>query len=240
MRIRILLLISFLGLLLSCKSVKPLSTIDTIPITNNEFLIDGILNEKAWDRAFTINDFKSFKSKYSTDIPETIVKLLQTNNGLLFSAQVFTKEINAFEKERDGAVYKDNCFELFFDPDADGLNYYELEINALGTIWDLILKTSNNPLNHPSNITEWNLPLENIAVALHGTLNDTTDIDMCWIVEAFLPWDLFVEGKPNKGSIWKANFMRIDYVNDDPKISVWKPTSGKNIHVPLEWGSLKF
>ncbi len=46
--------------------------------------------------------------------------------------------------KRDAIIYKDNDFEVFIDPDGDGLNYYELEINALGTIMDLFLKKPYN------------------------------------------------------------------------------------------------
>ena len=40
---------------------------------------------------------------------------------------------------RDAVIYHDNDFEVFIDPDGDNHLYYELEINALGTEWDLLL-----------------------------------------------------------------------------------------------------
>jgi|GEM_PF-5265226 len=36
-------------------------------------------------------------------------------------------------------VFYDNDFEVFIDPDGDTHRYYELEINAFGTEWDLFL-----------------------------------------------------------------------------------------------------
>ena len=41
--------------------------------------------------------------------------------------------------ERDSVIFRDNDFEVFIDPDGDTHAYYELEINALGTVWDLLL-----------------------------------------------------------------------------------------------------
>ena len=41
--------------------------------------------------------------------------------------------------ERDSVIFHDNDFEVFIDPDGDTHAYYELEVNALGTAWDLIL-----------------------------------------------------------------------------------------------------
>lgn len=32
---------------------------------------------------------------------------------------------------------QDNDFEVFLDPDGDNHNYYEIEINAHNTVWDL-------------------------------------------------------------------------------------------------------
>ena len=41
--------------------------------------------------------------------------------------------------ERDSVIFHDNDFEIFIDPDGDTHEYYELEVNALGTPWDLML-----------------------------------------------------------------------------------------------------
>ncbi|MBK9550569.1 MAG: carbohydrate-binding family 9-like protein [Gemmatimonadetes bacterium] len=41
--------------------------------------------------------------------------------------------------ERDAVIFHDNDVELFVDPDGDGLRYFELEVNALNTAWDLFL-----------------------------------------------------------------------------------------------------
>ena len=41
--------------------------------------------------------------------------------------------------KRDAVIYRDNDFEVFIDPDGDTHLYYEFEINAHGTEWDLLL-----------------------------------------------------------------------------------------------------
>ena len=41
--------------------------------------------------------------------------------------------------EHDSVIFQDNDFEVFIDPDGDNHNYYEIEINALNTEWDLRL-----------------------------------------------------------------------------------------------------
>jgi len=226
--------------LFSCRSVKSLTDENRIPLSNEVMTIDGQLKEESWDNAFVINQFEIFSGPENLKPPQTIVKLFHSSEGLYLSSQIYTEKINAQITDRDGPVYKDNCFEFFLDPGADGINYCELEINALGTVWDLILKTSNNPLNHPSNLKAWHLPEGHFAVNIQGTLNDDTDADQYWTAEIFIPWRLFENGRPSKNEIWKANFMRIDYTGGEASISVWKKTTGKNIHQPAEWGVLKF
>lgn len=39
----------------------------------------------------------------------------------------------------DCVIFQDNDFEVFINPDGDNCMYYEIEINALGQVWDLLL-----------------------------------------------------------------------------------------------------
>ena len=41
--------------------------------------------------------------------------------------------------KHDSVIFHDNDFEVFIDPNGDTLEYYEFEINALNTGWDLFL-----------------------------------------------------------------------------------------------------
>jgi len=36
-------------------------------------------------------------------------------------------------------IFHDNDFEVFLDPDGDNWMYYEIEVNAAGQVWDLML-----------------------------------------------------------------------------------------------------
>lgn len=46
-------------------------------------------------------------------------------------------------KQRDTVIFYDNDFEAFIDPQGDNHRYYEYEMNALNTIWDLLLAKPN-------------------------------------------------------------------------------------------------
>src|SRR5690606_40527589 len=47
--------------------------------------------------------------------------------------------INGKLHKRDEVIYYDNDFEVFIDPKGTTHNYFEIEINALNTVFDLRL-----------------------------------------------------------------------------------------------------
>ena len=88
--------------------------------------------------------------------------------------------------EKNSIIYRDDDFEIFIDPDADGLNYYEFEINALGTIWELNLPKPYGEGGKPR--LGCNIPGLKRRVRVAGTLNDPSDVDEGWTVEVAIPW----------------------------------------------------
>jgi hypothetical protein len=87
--------------------------------------------------------------------------------------------------ERDSVIFRDNDFELFIDPDDDTHGYYELEVNALGTPWDLLLIKPYRD-GGPA-INGWDITGLQARVDLKGTLNKPADRDQGWAIELALP-----------------------------------------------------
>jgi hypothetical protein len=58
---------------------------------------------------------------------------------LYIAAELVEPDIWATIKRRDEVVYYDNDFEIFIDPDGDTHNYFEIEVNAFNTIFDLFM-----------------------------------------------------------------------------------------------------
>ena len=65
--------------------------------------------------------------------------MLWDDKYLYIGAAMVEPHVWATLTERDAVIYHDNDFEVFIDPDGDTHLYYEIEINALGTVWDLLL-----------------------------------------------------------------------------------------------------
>ena len=117
--------------------------------------------------------------------------------------------------KKNSKIFVDNDFEIFIDPDDDGLAYYEFEINALGTIWELSLPKPYMDGGEP--ISGCNIDGLISAVGINGTLNDPRDRDEGWSVTVAIPWsglkpyhkDRAVP--PTINDIWRMNFSRVQW-----------------------------
>ena len=130
-------------------------------------------------------------------------------------AELVEPHVWATLTERDSIIFHDPDFEVFIDPDCDGLDYYEFEINALGTIWELSLPKPYRDGGVP--ISGCNIPRLKSAVHIRGSLNDPSDEDDGWSVEVAFPWSglaQYNKGRatpPQSGDVWKVNFSRVQW-----------------------------
>ena len=72
----------------------------------------------------------------------TRMKMVWDDEFLYVAARMEEPHVWGSLTEHDSIVYHDNDFEVFVDPNGDRRDYYEIEINALGTIFDLFLDRS--------------------------------------------------------------------------------------------------
>jgi hypothetical protein len=229
-------------------------------------VIDGDLSDAAWQKAAWTSDFLDIQGK---DEPaprfRTRAKMLWTTEGLFVCAEMAEPHVWGTLTEKNAIIFHDNDFEIFLDPDGDTLNYYEFEINALGTIWELTL---DKPYAKGGTAVHGtNLPGLKSAVKVQGTLNNPSDTDTGWSVEVFLSWKDLAKyqgsrtSPPKAGDTWRINFSRVEWkhlVRDDKYLRipehgatipdgrhpednwVWSPQAAINMHLPEKWGVLKF
>ena len=107
--------------------------------TSSPVLADGIIDEPVW-AAVPWTDFFSDIEGSEKPAPrfKTHAKLLWDEANLYIAAELEEPHVWAKLKQRDTVIFYDNDFEVFIDPDGDTHAYYELEVNALGTAWDLL------------------------------------------------------------------------------------------------------
>jgi hypothetical protein len=226
---------------------------------------DGKLSNPAWRLADWSEEFVDIRGEEGPrPWYRTRVKMLWDDEYLYVGAELEEEHVWATLSERDSVVYQDNDFELFIDPDGDSHRYYELEINARGTVWDLFLAMPyrDDFLMRPA-LTSWDIQGLRSAVAVDGSLNDPRDRDRGWTVELAIPWKALVESAPRRkpprpGDQWRMNFSRVEYRVDireegyvkaqdpvsgrprDEENWVWSPQGLVNMHYPEMWGYVQF
>ena len=81
-----------------------------------------------------------FSFFFFNDTATTEIYTLSLHDALpILVADITESDVWATLKKRDSVIYHDNDFEVFIDPNGDTHRYYELEINAFNTEWDLFL-----------------------------------------------------------------------------------------------------
>ncbi len=225
-------------------------------------VIDGNLDEDVWIKApFTDNFVDIEGSLRPKPRFRTMVKMLWDDTYMYFGAYLEEPQIWGTLTKRDSIIFQDNDFEVFIDPDGDTHNYYELEMNALNTVWDLFLVKpyrDGGPAIHA-----WDIAGLVTAVRPSGTVNDPSDTDKAWMIEIAMPWEILKEAAnpksaPRPGDQWRVNFSRVEYrvTVKDGAVSkavdassgrpvpednwVWSPIGLVNIHYPEMWGYVQF
>lgn len=196
---------------------------------NGPLLIDGSLKDPAWDKVPWSEAFVDITGNEDLQpYHETRVKMAWDDEFFYVGAFLEDPHVWGTITQKNAVMFEDNDFEVFMDPDGDGLNYYEFEINALGTIWELSLPKPYGEGGVP--ILGCNLPGLKSAVQVRGTINDPKDLDEGWSVEVAFPWcDLKKYHKrdempPKVGDIWKINFSRVQWQH--------KVLNGEYIRIP--------
>ncbi len=219
-------------------------------------LVDGKLDEAAWAAAPWTADFVDIEGAAKPKPRfRTRAKLLWDEDFLYIAAEMEEPHVWATLTQHDSVIFQDPDFEVFIDPKGDTHNYYEFEMNALNTGWDLMLDKPYMDQGTPNNA--WDIPGLKTAVHVNGTLNNPADIDQGWSIEIAFPWKVLAEharhaGPPHEGEQWRIDFSRVEWqitthggayqkVPDTPEDNwVWSPTGVVDMHRPEMWGLLQF
>lgn len=225
-------------------------------------VMDGKLDEASWQHVPWTEDFIDIEGPHMPlPYQRTRAKMLWDDDYLYIAAELHEDHIWATFTERESIIFHENNFEVFIDPGGDTHNYYELEINALGTIWDLMLTKPYRNGGLP--INAWDISGFKKGIHLRGTINDPSDTDTLWIVEMAFPWRILSEAapqkrKPHAGEHWRINFSRVQWQLDivdgayekriNPETGqaypehnwVWSPQWAIDMHRPEYWGYLQF
>jgi hypothetical protein len=175
--------------------------------------VDGVLDESSWSAAPRSPRFVDLVNGEKT-VHDTRAAVLWDDDNLYVGYWIEEPDVKATLTERDAPIYNDNDVELFI---AGADSYYEFEINAFGTIYEVFFVWEEayerggfaadprysrkheqvqpfdgvgfrHPRGKRIGFWNWDYPGLKSAVRIDGTLNDAGDRDRGWTVELALPW----------------------------------------------------
>ena len=131
--------------------------------------------------------------------------------------------------QRDGNLWEEEVVEVFIDPVGDLESYFEVELNPLNTVLDLVLRRNRSGYR------------KDFAWDCEGLRTAAVRTREGWNAEFLIPFAALVPEAPKAGDQWRVNFHRIDRPkNSDRELSAWKPTLLAIFHAPQRFGILQF
>lgn len=233
--------------------------------TATPIAVDGKLDEPAWAAAPWTTDFTDIEGDAKPKPRfRTRAKILWDDEFLYLAAELAEPHVWGTLTQHDAVIFHDPDFEVFVDPDGDTHAYYEFELNALNTGWDLFLPKPY--MDGAKARNDWEIPGLKSAVHIRGTLNDPRDTDTGWTLEIAFPWRAFTPpaapGSPEasrapaptpaEGTVWRMNFSRVEWqvtprggayekIPRTPEDNwVWSPQGVVDMHRPEMWGRVLF
>ena len=192
--------------------------------------LDGTLKEPAWQQGEWSTGFRMLSNKAAERVPAPV----QTRFKVLYDADALyvgvvcdeptPDGLKAAATFHDGAVWGDDCVELFLDPEGVGRYYHHLIVNSQGTVFDAY--AADYGLVHGK--------LWNCAFGSKGRVDRAAGH---WTLELRIPFGSLHLGEKPKAR-WLFNLARERYAGGKPELSTWSPMPSASFHKPRHFGSV--
>lgn len=229
--------------------------------------IDGDVFKQAWQRVPWSEPFVEIRGETDappgtspTEAQRTRMKMMWDDEYLYVAAVLdfpAGDELVAKFTERNTPIFHtDSDFEVFIDPSGCCQGYKELELNAINTVWNLMLtkpysnggKELSGRVNKPGHPEHWDVKAQRTAARVtKGSLHDpsrpaqwvcelafahkeTLDVSDCAKFLSEAP----VRGPaPRAGESWRINFSRVEKKGEvnwvwSPQV-VWSPSDQRYV-----------
>lgn len=226
--------------------------------TSETITIDGRADEAAWQKLpWNINFVDILGYHFPKPDYLTRGKMLWDHEYVFIAAEMQEPHLRALLS--DGRLDDENSFVVMIDVDGDTHQYQEMTVNTNGTAR---IQTISKPHGSTELWSKGKSSQIGIMVHCEGTLNDPTDEDNYWSLEAAFPISLLTEGAdsfiPRNGVQWRVNFARTYWnalvvdgyykkeINSEsgtfyPSENwVWSPMGHFDLHMPELWSFVQF
>jgi len=189
--------------------------------------IDGFLEEDAWMKSQLLYPFMQWEGEKLAS-PQTRGYILYDNSNLYVGAyceEPYMKKLKVKHFEHDGAVWEDDCIEIFISTSSKETPYYQFILNAKGIKYDSKCKSKEKE--------DWDVGWDGFWVG------KTFIGENFWSVEVAIPFSSLGRRKGvREGEVWRMNLNRERYAHRI-EYSSWSCTYG-GFHTPKRFGKVRF
>jgi hypothetical protein len=194
--------------------------------------MDGSFFHPAWQAAEPVAAFRRLRQRDEETLVSphfgTELRCLWDDRFLYVGFRCTCPDVWATRTQRDTDLWEEPVCEVFLDPSGQGKNFFEFQVNPLGTIYDSFVADAAQSADWPR-WARWTCQGLVTAVHVEGRLNDRSSRDEGWSAQFAIPFAaLAAEVKilAAAGAAWWANFCRYDYSAQlpQPELSCVAPT----------------
>ena len=207
----------------------------------SDFKITGKGDNPQWERtewsALSKLDPEgsAYKSKF---------KVLSSEKGIYILFQGEDNKITTSDYKDMDKIWNGDVYEVFFQTNTQDATYFEYEVNQFGK--QLLLTISNS-----KDGVGW-IPFNEYDSNTYGTINEVQIIGgpqklngkiTSWSAEVFISYKslgLLSRVPPKSGTVWNANFCRLDHDAGKMVKWSWTPTIVESLHELDKFRSIIF
>jgi len=217
--------------------------------TDKKPVIDGVLEKEFWGQIASTGNFYIAGDSNKRGQRKTEVKMAWDDENLYIAWIAEDRNITAETTAPDGDVWWDDVVEIFISPWNDRYHYYEIDINARGTVFDAEMENHVEQqwyqgLKADTSFTASNMQ---VAIKIDGTLNQPKDSDKRYTVEIAIPFASFAPTRqcpPMDGANWRLNLFRGDMKKRQEPAGMYEWSRNfwtqAAFHIPRGFGHLLF
>ena len=171
--------------------------------------------------------------------PEVYFRIAYNEHHLFLKFDVQENEFRATEIAPCAPVWEDSCVEFFIQPENDK-GYYNIEINAIGTVLGAYGSSRNERITIPHELDD--TILRDSTIKFNNENPDEAYYQ--WSLTAKIPYSIFFKHqfRPKSGTTIRGNFHKCGNKLPLPHFVTWHPvkTPKPDFHRPEHFGTLIF
>ncbi len=206
-----------------------------VPMVDEPPAIDGRPDDAAWELAAAAGDFMVLGGDGVRAEADTRALVCFDDEAIYVAFECEEPNVAGLvldAAEDGGAVWGDDCVEVFLDIEHDRSGYVHLGVSASGAKWQ------ERRLGARFYTTWYGADAGGEVPMPEWTAAASVAEDRWW-AEMRLPFSE-VGGRPGLGETWGANFCRTRRATGEERNSTWSYTEGEYYAVPDRFGTLAF